>query len=123
MNIVKSFLAGASLSLAVAGVNTAAAQDQFITIGTGGVTGVYYPTGGSICRLVNRDRADHGIRCSVESTGGSVFNTRTIRAGELNFGVVQSDVQAAAISGRRFYDDGAFEGLRAVSLSIQNLYK
>ena len=47
-----------------------AQQQRFITIGTGGVTGVYYPAGGAICRLVNRDRAKHNLRCSVESTGG-----------------------------------------------------
>ena len=37
----------------------------FVTIGTGGVTGVYYPTGGAICRLVNKNRKQHGIRCST----------------------------------------------------------
>lgn len=88
---------------------------QFITIGTGGVTGVYYPTGGAICRLVNANRAENGLRCTVESTGGSVYNTRTIRQGELDFGVVQSDVQSAAVNGTgAFVDDGAFEGLRAL---------
>ena len=51
----------------------------FVTIGTGGVTGVYYPTGGAICRLVNKNRKQHGIRCSTESTGGSVYNINTIR--------------------------------------------
>ena len=91
------------------------AADQFITIGTGGVTGVYYPTGGAICRLVNKGRKDHGIRCSVESTGGSVYNVRTIRQGELDFGVAQSDVQAAAVAGNgKFTDDGAFPGLRSI---------
>lgn len=96
-------------------VGGAASANEFFTIGTGGVTGVYYPTGGAICRLVNKDRADHGLRCSVESTGGSVYNTRTIRQGELDFGMVQSDVQAAAITGTgRFEDDGAFGGLRAL---------
>ncbi|MEE4607839.1 MAG: TAXI family TRAP transporter solute-binding subunit, partial [Desulfobacteraceae bacterium] len=42
------------------------AEQKFVTIGTGGVTGVYYPTGGAICRLVNKSRKEHGIRCSVE---------------------------------------------------------
>lgn len=104
-------------AVAVAAMGTAAqAQDQtFITIGTGGVTGVYYPTGGAICRLVNKDRKEHNVRCSVESTGGSVYNTRTIRNKELDFGVVQSDVQTAAIEGARAFEgDEPYGDLRSV---------
>jgi TRAP transporter TAXI family solute receptor len=93
----------------------AAMAEEFITIGTGGVTGVYYPTGGAICRLVNKGRRDHGVRCSVESTGGSVYNINTIREGELEFGVAQSDWQYHAFNGTsRFEETGPFEGLRAV---------
>ncbi|WP_424930242.1 TAXI family TRAP transporter solute-binding subunit [Amaricoccus tamworthensis] len=93
----------------------AQAQEQFITIGTGGVTGVYYPTGGAICRLVNKGRKEHGFRCSAESTGGSVYNINTIRAGELEFGVAQSDWQYHAYNGTSdFEPDGPMEELRAV---------
>lgn len=100
---------------AVAMMAPAAFAEEFITIGTGGVTGVYYPTGGAICRLVNKGRKEHGIRCSVESTGGSVYNINTIREGELEFGVAQSDWQFHAFNGSsRFEDAGPFEGLRAV---------
>jgi hypothetical protein len=97
------------------GTGSAFAQQQFFSIGTGGVTGVYYPTGGAICRLVNQNRRDHGLRCSVESTGGSIYNINTVRAGELEFGVAQSDWQYHAFNGTsRFDEAGAFEGLRAV---------
>jgi TRAP transporter TAXI family solute receptor len=93
---------------------------EFITIGTGGVTGVYYPTGGSICRLVNKNRKKTGIRCTVESTGGSIYNLNTIRAGELDMGVVQSDWQFHAYNGTsKFKNKGAFPELRAV-FSVHN---
>jgi TRAP transporter TAXI family solute receptor len=93
----------------------AQAQTKFVTIGTGGVTGVYYPTGGAICRLVNKTRKEHGIRCSVESTGGSVYNLNTIAAGELDMGVAQSDWQYHAYNGTsKFKDKGPNKDLRAV---------
>ncbi|MBS7350277.1 MAG: TAXI family TRAP transporter solute-binding subunit [Comamonas sp.] len=105
-----AFAATAALSSA-----PAAAQQKFVTIGTGGVTGVYYAAGGAICRLVNKERASHGIRCSVESTGGSVFNVNTIKAGELDLGFTQSDVQYNAVKGEGQFKEGGVVGdLRAV---------
>ncbi|WP_419797562.1 MAG: TAXI family TRAP transporter solute-binding subunit [Terasakiella sp.] len=112
----KAFVATAAvIGFAAASMGVAQAEQKFITIGTGGVTGVYYPTGGAICRLVNKDRKTHGIRCSAESTGGSAYNINTIRAGELDMGVAQSDVQYAAYNGTaKFEESGPFKELRAV---------
>lgn len=111
---MKKFLLAATVA-AVGAAGPAVAQQKFISIGTGGVTGVYYPTGGAICRLVNRGRKKHGIRCSAESTGGSIYNINTIRNGELEFGVAQSDWQYHAYNGTsKFKDKGAFKKLRAV---------
>lgn len=91
------------------------AADKYITIGTGGVTGVYYPAGGAICRLVNRGRKEHGIRCSVESTGGSVYNLNAIRTNELDVAVAQSDWQYHSYNGTGpFADLGPDKNLRAL---------
>ena len=92
-----------------------AADQRFVTIGTGGVTGVYYPTGGAIARLVNKGKKEHGIRASVESTGGSVYNLNAIASGELDMGVAQSDTQFYAYTGTdKFAANGPNKDLRAV---------
>jgi TRAP transporter TAXI family solute receptor len=117
MTMKKMMLALMVLAVTVAFVPVpeVQAENTFVTIGTGGVTGVYYPTGGAICRLVNKSRKEHGIRCSVESTGGSVYNLNTIRTGELDMGVAQSDVQYQAYHGTdKFAEQGPDKDLRAV---------
>ena len=106
---------GAALAAGLAATATpGVAQQKFVTIGTGGVTGVYYAVGGAVCRLLNKDRAKHGIRCSVESTGGSAFNINTIQGGELDFGLAQSDVAYNAAKGDGQYKGKAFADLRSV---------
>jgi len=93
----------------------AVAQQQFTTVGTAGVTGVYYAVGGAICRLMNKERKTHNIRCSVESTGGSIANINSIKAGELDFGMAQSDAQYYAYNGGgAFKEVGAYKDLRSV---------
>ena len=91
----------------------AMAQEKYITIGTGGQTGVYYVVGQSVCRLVNR-LEDANIKCNAPSTGGSVANINGIKSGELDMGVVQSDVQYQAYNGTGNFEGDAYEDLRAV---------
>ncbi len=87
---------------------------EFISIGTGGVTGTYYPTGGAICRQVNKMKKETKIRCSVESTGGSVYNINTIKNGELDFGIAQSDTVYQAAQGIGKYDGKQVKKLKSV---------
>jgi hypothetical protein len=110
-----SLLLSAALSLAAVAATPAVAQEKFMTIGTGGQTGVYYVVGQSVCRLINRNANEHGIRCNAPSSGGSVANVNAIRNNEMDMGVVQSDIQYKAYAGtENFQDAGAFEGMRAM---------
>lgn len=106
----------AALVLALAALsNSVALAEKFITIGTGGQTGVYYVVGQSICKLVNRGQEQHGIKCTAPSTGGSVANLNAIAAGEQDMGVVQSDWQHHAYKGTdKFESQGPNEELRSV---------
>ncbi len=114
MSKVIKALASAAIVASTLSAAPAFSADKFITIGTGGVTGVYYAVGGAICRLMNKDRATTGIRCSTESTGGSVFNVNAIHTGDLDFGMAQSDVQYQAINGEGNFDGKKVDELRAV---------
>ncbi len=110
--------AGATLSVP----DAAQAQGKrFISIGTGGPTGVYFVVGQSICRMVHKEAAEgrkkgrkHGIRCSAPSTAGSTYNISNIREAELDFGVAQSDWQFHAYNGTSKFEGKQFSKLRAV---------
>ncbi len=109
-----SFAVAAVAATLVAGTPAVAAE-KLATLGTAGVTGVYYPAGGAICRLVNRGRKEHGIRCVVESTGGSINNLESVASGDLNLGMAQSDWLYHAYHGTEiFAGHGANEKLRVL---------
>ncbi len=105
---------GAILSAAVLAGQTVVAQEKFITIGTGGQTGVYFVVGQSICRLVNRGSADHGLKCTAPSTGGSIENINAINAGDMDMGVAQSYWQFHAYNCSSQFEGDKFDNLRAV---------
>ena len=103
-----------ALAGAMAAGTAATAQEKFITIGTGGQTGVYFVVGQSICRLVNRGSAEHGLKCTAPSTGGSIANINAIKAGDMDMGVAQSDWQYHAYNGTSEFEGQQFDKLRAV---------
>lgn len=108
-------IAGAvALAFTAGGASTAAKAETFITIGTGGQTGVYYVVGQSICRLVNRGSAQHNIKCTAPSTGGSIDNINAIKNGDRQMGVAQSDWQHHAYNGSSKFEGAKYDKLRAV---------
>ncbi len=111
MNKLTKVALAATLSVSA---SVASAQERFITIGTGGQTGVYFVVGQSICRLVNRGTADHNLKCTAPSTGGSIANINAIKAGDMDMGVAQSDWQYHAYNGSSQFEGDAFDNLRAV---------
>jgi uncharacterized protein len=109
-----SYLKTLSFAGAMALATAAAAEERFITIGTGGQTGVYFVVGQSICRLVNRDTPKTGLKCTAPSTGGSIANINAIKAGDMDMGVAQSDWQYHAYNGSAKFEGEKFEKERAV---------
>lgn len=111
MKHVRNLIVAGAMALAI---SPSVAEDQFITIGTGGQTGVYFVVGQSICRLVNRGTAEHNLKCTAPSTGGSIANINAIAAGDMDMGVAQSDWQYHAYNGTSKFEGNKVEKLRAV---------
>ena len=112
---VMAALSGLGLLGLTAAAPAAVNAQDFITIGTAGQTGVYYVVGQSVCKLVNRNTAEHGFRCTAPATGGSIANLNAIAAGDMDFGVVQSDWQYHAYNGTStFAEAGPNKGLRSI---------
>jgi TRAP transporter TAXI family solute receptor len=89
-------------------------EDLFITIATGGQSGVYYPVGGSLANLYD-DELD--ATTSVESTGASVDNINLLDDDRAEMALVQADAAAQAYEG-----EGAFEEQVDSFSAIASLY-
>ena len=110
-------------------ITSIAKSAEFVTIGTGGPTGVYFQTGNAICKMLHKSAisADHGrkkgtakaYRCTAPSTGGSNYNIGQIKDGEFQFGDAQSDWQYHAVNGTSKWEGKQFSNLRAV-FSVHN---
>jgi TRAP transporter TAXI family solute receptor len=111
MKHVRNLIVAGAMAMAI---SPSVAEDKFITIGTGGQTGVYYVVGQSICRLVNRGTSEHNLKCTAPSTGGSIANINAISAGDMDMGVAQSDWQYHAYNGTSQFEGNKVEKLRAV---------
>lgn len=110
-------LASIALAVLVVDLRPAAAEERFhafASLGTGAINGVYYPVGGAICAIVNQDLSATGVRCSLETTPGSVYNVDALRSGELEFAIVQSDVAFEAFNGKGAYANKPDPELRSV---------
>lgn len=112
MSSIKMLVAAAAVSICA---TAAVAEEKFVTVGTGGQTGVYYVVGQSICKLVNRDTKKTNLKCTAPSTGGSIANINAIKGGDMDMGVAQSDWQFHGLNGTsKFSESGAFPQMRAV---------
>ncbi len=116
--VYASILAGAAI---LSGCGKGSAPDvaakketTFVSIGTGGKTGVYFPTGGFLKDLINAKASTYQIRAKVESTNGSAYNVNAVMRGEFEFGIAQSDIQHNAYSGLGEWQDKPQTDLRSV---------
>ena len=90
-------------------------SSEFITIGTGSVTGIYYATGGAICRLVNKYKNNNSpIKCSIESTEGSLYNLTAVNNKDFDFAIVQSDILYQASHNKNNFKNSSYSKVKSI---------
>ena len=77
-------------------------KEQFINIATGGTAGTYYPIGGAIAEVLNKN----GMNASAQSTGASVANINMLKDKQVEIAIVQNDITYYAINGEEMFKDG-----------------
>jgi TRAP transporter TAXI family solute receptor len=107
-------IASTAAAIMLASTQSASGADKLISVGSGGISGVYFPLGGAICRQIETGRRDHGYRCMVESTEGSVSNINAVLSRDLDLGLAQSDAQYTAVKGLGPFKDRPQPKLRAL---------
>jgi TRAP transporter TAXI family solute receptor len=112
----RGFLAAALGSTAVLVAGRARAEEMnLLSLGTAAMSGVYYPVGRAICRIFNRQSGGPALRCSAESTPGSIYNLLKLDEGELDLALVQSDTQFQAYMGQGHWAGRPDRDLRSIA--------
>lgn len=112
--VASSAGAAAAAAAAARAASADGNTEIFVSIGSGEMTAVYYPVAKAICRATFRELRRHGIWCSAETTPGSAYNVEHIVSGELEFGIVQSDILFSAYKGIGRWDGKPVAELRSV---------
>ena len=103
-------------TLAGCGSSNNAAQEQYIHIATGNTSGTYYPVGGAISEVLNKNIKN--MHSSVQSTSGSVANLQFLADGAVEMGIVQNDIAYYAVNGTEMFADQnkyKFDTLRGIT--------
>ena len=96
-------------------VGPVTAKTTFISIGTGGTGGIYYPYGGGVAEIWTKHVK--GVKAVAEVTGASVENVKLAHKGETVVGEVMGDVALAGFTG-----EGKFKGKPHDILAMAVMY-
>ena len=110
----KAFIAGMAVIVTAAIFTGCGGEDKkFINIGTGGTAGTYYPIGGAMAEILNKDIK--GVNASAQSTGASVANINMLKDGSVDLAIVQNDITYYAVNGTEMFADKKVDTLKGIA--------
>ena len=110
---VGAVLAAAAVFFTGCNGNSDVEGKKFLNIGTGGTAGTYYPIGGAIAEVLNKEIP--GMSANAQSTGASVANVNMLGDGTIDLATVQNDIAYYAANGTEMFVDKKVNGLKGVA--------
>lgn len=86
---------------------------KFLNIATGGTAGTYYPIGGAMAEILNKDIK--GMNASAQSTGATVANINMLKEGSVDLAIVQNDITYYAVNGTEMFKDKKVDNIRGIA--------
>ncbi|MBQ2086934.1 MAG: TAXI family TRAP transporter solute-binding subunit [Selenomonas sp.] len=111
--VLAAGLAMVAMTVALVGCGSDTAEKKFLNIGTGGTAGTYYPIGGAMAEILNKDI--QGMNASAQSTGASVANINMLKDGSVDLAIVQNDITYYAANGVEMFKDKKVDGLKGIA--------
>ena len=88
-------------------------EKKFLNIATGGTAGTYYPIGGAMAEILNKDIK--GMNASAQSTGATVANINMLKDGSVDLAIVQNDITYYAVNGTEMFTDKKVDNIRGIA--------
>ena len=110
---VGAVLAAAAVCFTGCNGNSDVEGKKFLNIGTGGTAGTYYPIGGAIAEVLNKEIP--GMSANAQSTGASVANVNMLGDGTIDLATVQNDIAYYAANGTEMFVDKKVNGLKGIA--------
>ena len=86
---------------------------KFLNIATGGTAGTYYPIGGAMAEILNKDIK--GMNASAQSTGATVANINMLKDGSVDLAIVQNDITYYAVNGTEMFQDKKVDTIHGIA--------
>ena len=112
---MKKILLFLTIVLSVAALLTGCAErtkKEFLSIATGGTAGTYYPIGGAIAEILNKDVPN--VTAGAESTGATIANINMLKEGSVNLAIVQNDIAYYALNGIEMFEGKKIDNLQGI---------
>ena len=103
----------ALVAVIAAGCGQDGAEKKYVNIATGGTAGTYYPVGGAIAEILNKNIP--GMNASAQATGATVSNINMLYAGDVDLAIVQNDITYYAVHGTEMFSDKEVKNIRAIA--------